>query len=308
MRLISILLTSPLLLGGVLAFDGLQNVLGNLPNRTPVTRPVYAIAHRVLMTTGVWDALNDGANALEIDMTPSEEGWYAQHDFGWWSRGDTAETMFQTIAEAATQGRDVTFVWLDLKGADDYLPEHGPDSKKGTIQALRELAAKYLEPVGVKVLYGFRTGDEKALTTIASSIKGFEAVNMNGVAQKCLKVFSNKAASVDNAKLVMSYGYAFLSRQFGNCHEDGFNTCTELRKAHEMNKFGKVFGWTSLQGQAEYVHKLFEEAGVDGMIYGRRANHYVSSDDTKEAAADILNWMRGHAETHHIATMADTLW
>jgi sphingomyelin phosphodiesterase D len=106
----------------------------------------------------------------------------------------------------------------------------------------------------------------------------------------------------------MSYGYVALPVDFGDYHEKGYNTCTELRKGHETNKFGKVFGWTSLQGQAWFVDKLFMEAGVDGLIYGRPIIHYVSSDATKEAAEDILNWAKNHPETHHVATLADTPW
>jgi len=83
---------------------------------------------------------------------------------------------------------------------------------------------------------------------------------------------------------------------------------TEVRKGYEMNKFGKVFGWTSLQGHARYVDKLFAEAGVDGMIYGFKLNHYVSSEATKEAATDILNWAGNHSQTHHVATLADAPW
>ncbi|KAF2493581.1 hypothetical protein BU16DRAFT_551386 [Lophium mytilinum] len=249
------------------------------------------------MTTGVWDALNNGANALEIDMMPNKHGWNAQHDEDAAARGDTAELMFKTIAEARSQGRTVTFVWLDLK-SPDWLH----------CQALRDLAAKHLEPVGVKVLYGFYNGKEKALASTAPTLKSFEAINMNGEAQECLDAFNKVASNVDRPKLIMSYGYYALSAGFGNCHEKGYKTCTELRKGHETNEFGRVFGWTSLQGHAWYVDKLFAEAGVDGMIYGRKHNHYVSGDATKEAAADILNWAKHNPQTHHIATLADAPW
>ena len=308
MRLINTLFSSSLLLGSALASVGTQHVLDTPQEKTHATRPVYAIAHRVLMTTGVWDALNDGANALEIDMMSNENGWNAQHDIFQSGRGDTAELMFKTIAEARSQGRTVTFVWLDLKNPDWCLPDHEPERKHCTVQDLRDLAAKYLEPVGVKVLYGFYNGREKSLASIAPDLKSFEAINMNGEAQECLDAFNKVATNVDRSKLIMSYGYVKLRASFGDCHEEGYKTCTELRKGHEMNKFGKVFGWTSIQGDAWYVDRLFAEAGVDGIIYGRRLNHYVSSDATKEAAADILNWAKKHPLTHHVATLADAPW
>lgn len=279
-----------------------------LQERSPNTRPIYAIAHRVLMTTGVWDALNDGANALEIDMMPNKGGWNAQHDDTIGGRGDTAEQMFKTIAEARSQGKPVTFIWLDLKGPDWCLPEHGPKWSHCTVQALRDLAAKHLEPVGVKVMYGFYTGREVSLPLTAKDLKAFESLNMNGKAQDCLDVFNRVAPRISPAQLIMSYGYFSLPLWFGNCREKDWNTCTELRKGHEMSKFGKVFGWTSLQGQAWYVDKLLGEAGVDGIIYGRQVNHYVSSSATKEAAADILNWVKRHTSTHHVATLSDSPW
>ncbi|KAF2814391.1 uncharacterized protein BDZ99DRAFT_460047 [Mytilinidion resinicola] len=307
MQLIHALISSSLLLGSALASVGTQQVLGIPQEKSNATRPVYAIAHRVLMTTGIWDALNDGANALEIDMMPNKNGWNAQHD-GAAGRGDTADLMFKTIAEARSQGRTVTFVWLDLKSPDWCLLEHGPKWKHCTIQALRDLAAKYLEPVGVKVLYGFYNGKEKALASIAPNLKSFEAINMNGEAQECLDAFDKVATNVGRSKLIMSYGFFALSAAFGNCHETGYKTCTEVRKGYEMNKFGKVFGWTSLRGHAWYVDKLFAEAGVDGMIYGFKLNHYVGSEATKEAATDILNWAKNHSRTHHVATLADAPW
>jgi hypothetical protein len=96
-RLINALFSSSLLLGSALANVGTQKVLGAPQEKSHATRPVYAIAHRVLMTNGVWDALNDGANALEIDIRADKNGWNAQHGRNAVSRGDAAELMFNVL-------------------------------------------------------------------------------------------------------------------------------------------------------------------------------------------------------------------
>jgi hypothetical protein len=261
-----------------------------------------------LSTAGVWDAVRDGANAIEIDMMPNKGGWNAQHDDVPGGRGDTAELMFKTIAQARTQGKPITFVWLDLKGPDWCLPEHGSQWSQCTIQALRDLAAKYLQPVGVKALYGFYTGKEKSLATIASSMKAFEAINVDGEAQKCQDIFQNVAPKADRSKLIMSYGYWDLPQGFGECYEENYQTCTELRKGHASDKFGKVFGWTSEQGHSWYVNKMLKEAGVDGIIYGHGLKDYASDDGTKAAIADIQNWVKNHKASHRMATWADAPW
>src|SRR4051794_13035771 len=52
-------------------------------------QPFYLIAHRVLTTQGIYDALSHGANAIELDVSATKQEWYADHDDTPFTRGDT---------------------------------------------------------------------------------------------------------------------------------------------------------------------------------------------------------------------------
>lgn len=149
---------------------------GQIAARQDQTRPFYAIALRVLEESGIWDALKNGANAIEIDVTAWSSGWWADHDGLPTSAGDTAEKMFQTIAAERRAGKNIVFVWLDLKNPD-Y--ESDPNTKT-SIEGLRRLARDILQPAGVKVLYGFykSTIGKRAYKSIRSDLNEHEALNV----------------------------------------------------------------------------------------------------------------------------------
>ncbi|KAJ7291616.1 putative phospholipase D precursor, partial [Mycena rebaudengoi] len=268
-------------------------------------QPFYMIAHRVLVRQGVHDALNNGANAIEIDMTAKRTGWYADHDNTIGSEGDSALDMFKTIADARKAGRTVTFVWLDIKNPDWCDPK---DAKwrHCSIDALRDLAREWLEPEGVRVLYGFYEVRGNAYFSIRENLSAREAINLNGQEDEVDRAFENGPA--DQAKKVMSYGYYNFGAGFGDCHEKRYKTCTELRMGVQSGKFGKVFGWTSSAGQAWYVNKALDDAGIDGLIYGRMVKHYVDNENTRSAAADIVNWVKAHPDRRFMATNANPPW
>ena len=273
-------------------------------------RPFYMIGHRVLVKQGVYDAIKNGANAVEIDMTADRNGgWWADHDNVPGSRGDAARTMFEAIAGARKAGKNITFVWLDLKNPDFCFP-YDRNLRHCSILALRDLAREILEPLDVRVLYGFdkKTMKGNAWQIIRNSMTGNEALNGNGMSADVIKAFINGATPVQLSQRIMSYGYFSLGTEFGNCEERGYNTCTELRQAVASRQFGKVFGWTSSRGQADLVDKLLGRAGIDGLIYGKPFNMYKDDEACRAAAQDVIRWVENHPDLAYFATNSDPPW
>lgn len=277
-------------------------------NITTVARPFYAIAHRVLTVQGIKDAINHGANAIEIDVTAWKPGWWADHDGTDTSRGDSVRTMFATIAELRQAGFTLSFVWLDIKNPDWCDPDD-PKWRICSIANLQELARYFLVRNGVRVLYGFyqSTADGTAYGRIRDGLSDGEAINVNGKANQVRDKFIS-GGPADITKRVMSYGYYRLQDWFGDCHEPTYNTCTELRQGVQSGAFGKVFGWTVVEGQTYYVDKLLDVAGVDGLIYGFQRTYYYDHADTRQAARDVLSWVWNHRDRLFIATQGDPPW
>ncbi|EFZ03387.1 phospholipase D [Metarhizium robertsii ARSEF 23] len=149
------------------------------------TRPFYAISHQVLQKSGVRDALKNGANATEIDVTAWSSGWWADHDGLPTRAGDTAEKMFQTIAAERRAGTILSFINTSIKG-------------------LRELARDILQPAGVKVLYGLykSTIGKRAYKSIRSDLNEHEALNVDAE----VAVSERELAYLPRGKRVYSNG------------------------------------------------------------------------------------------------------
>ncbi|KAL8772654.1 MAG: hypothetical protein Q9209_002315 [Squamulea sp. 1 TL-2023] len=270
-------------------------------------RPVYLIAHRVLTSRGVDHALRNGANAIEMDMTAFKEGWWADHDHVENSWGDSAEDLFNKIAKERRYGNSITFVWLDIKNPDEYDP-NDPERQHSSVRGLQDLARHILQPVGVRVLYGYVLGaNSKTYPFIRDRLNSNEAINLDGNPKEALERFESKGPT-DKSRRVSSYGDIKFSFEFGDCKEESYNTCTELRQAVDSEKFGMVFGWTSTKGDGEYVKKELETAGVDGIIYGLGTADYVDGADTRAAAIDIMDWVKSHSDQRFIATNKDIPW
>ncbi|HEY5804021.1 MAG TPA: hypothetical protein VIT90_10055 [Lysobacter sp.] len=269
-------------------------------------RPVWAIAHRVLTTGGVSDAIRHGSNAIEIDLTAWKDGWWADHDGIPTSKGDTAAAMFEQIARERRAGKTISFVWLDIKNPD-YCRSSRAKWRHCSVAALRDLARRTLQPVGVKVLYGFYgrkvVGGTGWNDVVPHFIDG-EAVALNGEYRQVREQFDRHY--VPSNRRVMDYGYFNIPFQFGNCREPGYFTCTEIRQGAEATRageFARTFSWTTTArstGQAQ----LLLDNGADGLIHGFKATYYYDHEDTRKAARDILDHVRA---TPHLrmATMDD---
>lgn len=275
--------------------------------RASAGRPFYVIAHRVLTSKGIDDAIRNGANAVEIDMSAFEEGWWADHDHTANSWRDSAKDIFHKIANERQNGKSITFVWLDIK-TPDWCDPNDPKWHHCSVGGLRDLARQILQPAGVRVLYGYILGaNSKTYPYIRDSLNSNEAINLDGNPKTALQRFES-GGPADKSKRVSSYGYSELPHEFGNCQEDSYYTCTELRQAANSGKFGKVFGWTSTIGQGEYVRKEMDIAGVDGIIYGYKNADYDDVEDTRAAAKDLLDWVRSHPDRRFIATNNNPPW
>jgi hypothetical protein len=258
-------------------------------------RPFYAIAHRVLKDYGVRSALAHGANAIEIDMTAWSSGWWADHDGLPTSAGDTAEKMFQTIAEERKAGKNIIFVWLDLKN-----PDYEPDPNKETsIEGLRRLARDILQRVGVKVLYGFykSTIGKRAYHSIRKGLNANEALNVDGE----VAMVEKELRDLRRGQRVYSNGFFDLAMKFEG-------PLANLKAASKTGAFGKVFGWTLANHKDKTkVARLVNGAQVDGLIYGFKHTHYYDHADTKGALNDIMRTIQAGSR-YRLANINDDPW
>ncbi|KAL4918914.1 hypothetical protein BDW62DRAFT_217368 [Aspergillus aurantiobrunneus] len=285
---------------------GLINSAGIPGPRTPL-HPLYAIAHRVLRPEAVTAALSHGANALEVDLTASNSDWWADHDGKANSAGTTARELFEFIASERRRGGNIGFVWLDIKN-----PDHCEEEEDGrcSIEGLRDMVRETLEPAGVRALYGFyQTEDSRGFEVMSESHNANEAIALSGEASEVLGMYSY--TDIPARQRVMDYGYPQMEAGFGTCHELSYCTCSELRhgrEAREKGQLGKVFGWTSTEGDLERVGALLGVARVDGIIYGFQGRDYADDLVVRRAFHEISYFVNTHTDSHRLATVDDVPW
>jgi hypothetical protein len=313
----SLILGSPLATGqrdGQLARDAAHEHL-NAPvvdidttldlNARASKKPFYAIAHRCNNVGAIQRAVNDGANAIEMDLYSEDSGWWASHD-GPSKNGDKARVMFDAIAGHRKAGKPLTFVWLDIKNPD-YCDPADPKWWFCSIAALRDLAREVLEPQGVRVLFGFyENWNGNGYRLIRHGLNAKEAVNIDGRSAPLQQEF-NANGPADVSKRVLSYGDVNIGNGFGDCTEpgDAHLTCTQLRQAAASHAFGKVFGWTATTGQSSYTEKLMG-VGVDGIIYGLSGGLYDGA--ASQAAKELRTSLGKYSGNYYIAGKDDFPW
>ncbi|KAJ4264387.1 hypothetical protein NW762_005585 [Fusarium torreyae] len=218
-------------------------------------------------------AVNDGANAIEMDLFAESDGWWASRD-GPSKNGNKARDMFNAIAGHRKAGKPITFVWLDIKNSDacalnDQAKQHC------SITKLRDLARQLLEPSGVRVLFGFYQNENgPAGKLIRTGLNSMEAMNIDG-----------RSAPLGDRSKSASY-------QPGDAHL----TCTQLRQATESRAFGKVFGWTAAVNQVQLVESLLN-VNIDGIIYGLGGAVYGGS--AGQAPSQIRSSLAKHSEYYY---------
>ncbi|OJD09832.1 hypothetical protein AJ78_08903 [Emergomyces pasteurianus Ep9510] len=290
-------------------------------------RAIYAIAHSVMDKRGFEAAIRHGANAIEIDTTAYKEGWWADHDLGEKTWGDSVEKLLNEIAVWHTQ---IAFVWFDIKVPDVCREKKcsklikDPNSCKAnencSVQALQRLAQRILRPRGIEILYGFYgpgSIEGSAFKYMQANLKDGEAIDVYGESKDVLNIFKTRGKNVDSKKRVMNYGFPELSTYFGNCNEKGWWICAELKNGawardhhHDgltEGKLGRVFGWTSQSGEGKLVKKLLDKAQVDGIIYGHAVKRYDWSEKFESAARDILDYVYG-SDHLRLANGGDHPW
>ncbi|WP_187370014.1 phospholipase [Streptomyces boluensis] len=279
-------------------------------------RPTWAIAHRVLTTEGVTAALGDGANALEIDATAWKEGWWADHDGTLTSYGDTMADMFDRVAKEHRTGRQVSFVWLDMKNPD-WCDSRDPEKEQCSAVALRDLARSKLESQGIRVLYGFYgTEGGSGWKDLTGSLNSKEGVAYSGDYADVRDGYAEHGAAIAQNQRVMDQGLFSMALKFGTIRE-------ELRaggEARDRGELAQTVGWTVGPGDRKRAETLLDDsdtgAAVDALIYGNRMSCYpdgvrglkgcgTDASGVRESLSYIQDYVEAHPETRRMATGRD---
>jgi hypothetical protein len=278
--------------------------------------PLWAVAHRVSYIKSLDIALSDGANAIEMDMCPYEEGWFVNHDCSSPSASpegkQSAADMFRAIGQRRNASHTIGFVFLDLKNP------RCSSTPACRLSTLQNLARKYLEPYGVRVLYAFTDPDNSvAFRSIGESLTTDEAVSVSrpfAGAEKILKDFEGQGKLIPTAKRVMDKGVSvFQDLGFGDCSGRGideYKICSQLKKGacirDQQHDFARVFTWTTTTETGNLANMLLEKSGVDGLLYGHGTKEYDAS--ARSAALDIINWVERNSDHYYMATNSDRPW
>jgi hypothetical protein len=260
-----------------------------------VRRPIYAIAHRVNTLDGVRDALNHGANSIEVDVCPwwNPNEWRAWHDCssaGNSRRGPSLDSMFDRIVAEAHAGRKLALVWLDIK-APNYCGKE--QNRACSVAGLHDKAQK-LTAAGIQVLYGFyeyHGGDDvggRGWQSLKNQLGPLEGITTTGSLATVQKAYSSHGAGLPVGRRVMDSGDSDISRRFGNCTEASGYTCVGLKMAGKYRDAGHLaatLSWTTTYNDPWYVDKLLGDADVDGIIAGYGAFNGECGSTTRAGSA-----------------------
>lgn len=310
------------LLAGALAAASPVMALPGAVQKRADQRPIYAIAHKILTSSSLEGALEDGANGLEIDLNAwkegeegtKESGWWCQHDHSSSDYGDEASEIFKKVTDQRAEGYPIPVVILDIKNANHCEDEEGYENCG--IAALREMVRESLQLSSIRVIYGFHPEDKdtSAFTWLQDNLNELEAIRLNGEIDECMDVFENEGSSINESQRIYDYGVPYLGKDtpsVGDCTEDGDEICTQLAQASDLRdegKLGMTFLWTLGSADGDTASLLLNEGGINGIIYGYANAEYSSSEQTQKALAAITDWVDDNEDTHKYASALDYPW
>ena len=209
------------------------------PIQTHFKRPFYLIAHRINDKSLIEPALVNGCNALEIDLTRSENGeWFVDHD------APTGQTLVEWLEEAKRihNKYNLSLLIFDIKTVGQTVLE--------LVMLYR--AAKLPVPVCFTVGTSVRT-----LQRIAYDLKPHEGVGLYEVldpheAAQGLRDFQN---------ITFSYGKAAAIAGKTDLWQS-IRQATAMRDRGEV--YSKIYVWTFANEDA--FHQYLMEMDVDGIM------------------------------------------
>ncbi|OGM49327.1 phospholipase D precursor [Aspergillus bombycis] len=145
--------------------------------------------------------------------------------------------------------------------------------------------------------------ESRGFTVIRDCLNANEAVVLSGETNTVLHLYSSTGNGIPVKQMVMDFGDSWLGK--------GVDIYPQLRYGswkRDQGKLGKVFSWTSAEGDTEMVRYLLGEAGIDGLIYGYQTEEYNDKSGPKSALKDIVDFVETHSDTHRMATEDDTPW
>lgn len=324
-----LLYPASLLFGAFLASSPVNAAPGALKPRGD-QKPIFSIAHKILTVAQLEDALYDGANAIEVDLTAWREGDKGKGDKGaeasmWWMDhngdgiefGDPADVLLEAIGEKAGGQDGISFVMFDIK-----TPNHcEPDEEGCGMETLVKMARDFVTSKGIRVVYGITTPDDASGTGfeyITQNLDDDTAVRITGKTEDVLDAYEDYGQDIPESKRIIDYGNAYLNAkdgppEFGDCESDeGDDLCPLLVravKARDDGLLGKVFAWTvgSSDGDGDKVNSLLDK-GIDGLVYGYGMAEYEDSEGTLTALGHINGWVGDHTDTAVHATQDDSPW
>lgn len=318
-----ILSSTALLAGAALTAAPAAAAPSNLQIRDQ--RPIWTVAHKILTVDQLDAALDDQANAIEVDLRVWRKGddgedadkWWMSHDKDINKRGDQADVLLKAIGEKG--GDQLSFVVLDIKTPD----ECEVDQEGCGIGTVVNMARDFVLSHGIGVVYGFispKDADKDGFRYITENLGEDDvAVRITGAANPVLEAFDQFGGNIPTSRRIMDYGNPNLhgdkgGPKFGKCEsaDDSEDVCPNLVHAVEEEDNGNlasVMLWTvgSSDDDGDKTRQALD-ARINGVVYGFADATYDGSERNEKARNHIVNWVDDHSDIARIAAQDERPW